>query len=125
MRFCPLPCKLYFRVRAVFEIFGTKIDLNTIKPLFNKDAWGKAKNILKEILEGCYSNPPEESMCAYDLDKDYKITRDKHGIELLKCYRDTNALEGEHSHVNKHLENVRSVGSLEITLLLNEDKDAM
>ena len=41
------PWKLYFRVRAVFEIFGTKIDLKNNKPLFNKDAWVKAKNILK------------------------------------------------------------------------------
>ena len=39
-------------------------------------------------------------MYAYDLDKDHKITRDKHGIVLLKCYRDINALEGKHSHIN-------------------------
>ena len=100
MRFCLPPCKMYFRVRAVFEIFGTKVDVETNKALFNRDAWGKAKNILKEILEGHYSDPPKEPMHTHDLDKDHEITRDKYGIALLKCYRDTNALEGEHSHVN-------------------------
>ena len=61
MRFCLPPCKLYFRVRAVFEIFGTKIDLKNNKPLFNKAARGKA-NILNKTLEGHHSDPPEESM---------------------------------------------------------------
>ena len=61
---------------------------------------GKAKHILNETLEGCYSDPSEESMHACDLDKDHEIRRDKHGISLLKCYRDTNGLEGEHSHIN-------------------------
>ena len=88
----------------MFETFDAKIDLKTNKPLFNKDTWGKEKNISKEIIEGCYSDPPEESMHAYALDKDYKITRDKHGISLLKCYRDANALEGERSHANNTFE---------------------
>lgn len=100
MRFCLPPCKMYFRVRAVFEIFDTKVDVETNKALFNRDVWGKAKNILKEILEGHYSDPPKEPMYTCDLDKDHKIMRDKCGIALLKCYIDTNALEGEHSHVN-------------------------
>ena len=81
-------------------MFGTKIDLKTNKRLFNKDAWGKEKNILNEIIERCHSDPPEESTCACDLDKDHEITRDKYGIASLKYYRDTHALEREHSDIN-------------------------
>jgi hypothetical protein len=43
------PSQLYWRVRAVFVAFGTKMDSSTGRPLFNKGAWAKAKNILKEI----------------------------------------------------------------------------
>ena len=31
--------------------FGNKIDSSTKKPLFNKQAWEKADNVLKEVRE--------------------------------------------------------------------------
>jgi hypothetical protein len=52
------PRELYWWVCAVFVTFGSKIDSNTGKPLFNKAAWMKANNLLKEILLGYYSDPP-------------------------------------------------------------------
>jgi hypothetical protein len=46
------PRLLYWRVRAVFVICGSMVDLATKCQLFNKQAWKKAYNILKEILLG-------------------------------------------------------------------------
>ena len=52
------PSSLYWRVRAVYEVFGPAVDSNTGKPLFNDTAWAKAENVLKEILSGHASDPP-------------------------------------------------------------------
>jgi hypothetical protein len=43
----------------MFVTFGYKKDGRTGKPLFNEKAWRKADNILKEILLGWYSDPPD------------------------------------------------------------------
>mmetsp|Transcript_20033 Transcript_20033/g.28562 ORF Transcript_20033/g.28562 Transcript_20033/m.28562 type:complete len:117 (+) Transcript_20033:286-636(+) len=56
-RHAPAPRILYYRVRAVFTLFGNLIDSKTKKPLFNAAAWKKANQVLKEILEGFYSDP--------------------------------------------------------------------
>ena len=50
------PSQLYWRVRNVFLTYGAKEEDG--KPLFNKRAWGKADNVLKEILTGHASDPP-------------------------------------------------------------------
>jgi hypothetical protein len=42
-------------VRAVFALYGKMKDSKTGKPLFNSQAWKKAKGILQEILLGFYS----------------------------------------------------------------------
>ena len=42
-------------------------------------------------------------------DKNHKHARHEHEIALLKCYRDVNAFEGEHSHINNAFEK-RKVG---------------
>ena len=52
------PKQLYLRVRAVYALFGPKIDTKTHKPLFNDTSWKKAKNVLDEILAGNVSDPP-------------------------------------------------------------------
>jgi hypothetical protein len=57
-RHAPAPRILYYRVRAVFALFGNMLDSKTKKPLFNNDAWKKANQVLKEILAGVYSDPP-------------------------------------------------------------------
>jgi hypothetical protein len=57
-RIVPPPCKLYWRVRAVYEVYGPLQD-GTGKPLFNNAAWAKADNVLKEIIAGLASDPPD------------------------------------------------------------------
>ena len=52
------PSTLYWRVRAVYEVFGPAVDSDTGKPLFNDAAWAKADNVLKEIVSGHASDPP-------------------------------------------------------------------
>eukprot|EP00986_Skeletonema_menzelii_P002826 scaffold824_cov151-Skeletonema_menzelii.AAC.1 len=54
----PPPRLLYFRVRAVFVLFGKMVDSESKKPLFNKKTWKSANNVLNEILSGYYSDPP-------------------------------------------------------------------
>jgi len=58
-RTVPSPKILYWRVRAVYAIYGNRIDSKTNQPLFNKATWLKANNLLKEILCGYYSDPPD------------------------------------------------------------------
>ena len=108
-RHCLPPSKLYWRVRAVFEVFGSQIDSKSNKPLFNNLAWTKANGILKEIICGFYTDPPDEVLYRYQLCSNGNIKYDRHGIPLLSCDRDTNALEGEHSHINNTFGR-RSVG---------------
>lgn len=54
----PSPRILYWRVRAVYVMYGKMNDSKTQKPLFNSNAWKKANNVLKDILQGYYSDPP-------------------------------------------------------------------
>lgn len=37
---------------------------------------------------------------SYELTDSQEIKQDKYGVPLLNCNRDTNALEGQHSHIN-------------------------
>ena len=59
----PPPSILYWRVRAVFALYGPMVDSKTGKPLFNAQAWTKANGVLKEIKLGYYSDPP--GVCMY------------------------------------------------------------
>ena len=49
------PSILYWRVRAVFALYGNMVDSDSKKALFNKRAWVKARNVLNEIRAGLYS----------------------------------------------------------------------
>ena len=40
------PSKLYWRVRAVFELYGPMVDSKTGVPLFNDQSWKKAQGVL-------------------------------------------------------------------------------
>lgn len=93
------PRQLYWRVRAVFAIFGDKEDSKLKRPLFNARAWKKAKNILKEILDGFYSDPPGYSFYTNRLDRKGEPMVDKFGIELLSCNRGTNDVEAIHKQL--------------------------
>ena len=94
------PAQLYYRVRAVFVTFGNRIDSKTNVPLFNSAAWGKAKNLLNEILESYYSDPPGMDWYFYELDSKKNIKKDQYGIELIRSSRGTNMVENVHRQYN-------------------------
>ncbi|GFH49181.1 hypothetical protein CTEN210_05657, partial [Chaetoceros tenuissimus] len=78
------PEQLYWRLRAVFMTFGNLIDPRTNKPLFNKAAWGKAKNILDEVLAGLISDPPGVSFYMKRLNDDGTEMKNKYGLNMLE-----------------------------------------
>ncbi|EJK75836.1 hypothetical protein THAOC_02434 [Thalassiosira oceanica] len=97
-RHAPAPKILYYRVRAVYKLFGNIKDSFTGKPLFNKEAWKKANNILEEILLGFYSDPPGFNFYNTRLDNGVPMTN-KYGMVLIDCWRGTNRTEGYHKNL--------------------------
>ena len=90
------PRLLYYRVRAVFVALGDKVDPKTGKPLFNEAAWKKAGNLLKEILDGHFSDPPGYSFYTTKLNNKGEPMLNKYGFVLLLCNRGTNDVENFH-----------------------------
>ena len=74
------PSQLYWRVRAVFEIYGPMQDQKTGKPLFGDEAWKKANGVLKEILLGHCSDHPglrsARSVLCHIVLEDYRRMHD-------------------------------------------------
>ena len=66
----PPPSIFCWRVRAVFAIYGTMIGSKAGMPLFNKQAWAKAENLIEDILLGYYSNTPGACIYRKQLNKD-------------------------------------------------------
>ncbi len=95
-RHAPAPRILYYRVRAVFTLFGNMVDSKTKKPLFNDDAWKKANQVLKEILKGFYSDPPNVILYSKKMRSNGKVMRNKYGMVLVECFRGTNRVEAYH-----------------------------
>jgi hypothetical protein len=98
-RHCPAPSILYWRVRAVFVSYGGIIDSKSKEPLFNARAWQKADNLLKEILEGYYSDPPGINLYTTRLRSNGSEMRNKYGMEMIECSRGTNRTEGYHKNI--------------------------
>ena len=94
-----LPSKLYPRVRAVYELHGSKVDSKTKMPLFGKTVWTKAKNVLKDIIEGYASNPPGYSFYTQRLDNKGELAFDSLGIALINCNHGTNDTECVHKQI--------------------------
>lgn len=90
---------LYWRVRAVYVAYGDVVDSETKKPLFNKRAWSKANNVLKEILLGFYSDPPGIELYNKKLRVDGTVMTNKYGLEMLECSRGTNRTEAYHKNI--------------------------
>ena len=67
--------------------------------MFNKDAWTKAKNILKEILKEYFSDPPGFSFYLYKFNRRGEIHRNKYNFPLLICNRGTNDVENIHKQI--------------------------
>ena len=83
---------LYWRVEAVYAIYGNVLDEKTKQPLFNKAAWAKAKNVLIEIEAGNASDPPGVSFYSNKLENGEAV-KDKNGLNILVCSRGTNSTE--------------------------------
>ena len=64
-------------------------DSKSKQPLFNARAWQKADNLLKEILEGYYSDPPNLNLYTTRLQTDGVAMRNKYGMEMIECSRGT------------------------------------
>ncbi|KAL3917223.1 MAG: hypothetical protein SGILL_004811, partial [Bacillariaceae sp.] len=94
------PKQLYWRVRAVFKVFGNKVDSKSNVALFNPLAWGKAKNLLSEILKGYYSDPPGFNFYKYVLNRDGSVKKDCYGIPVLRSTRGSNHVEALHRQMN-------------------------
>ena len=95
----PPPSILYWRVRAVFALYGNIVDSKTNKPLFNAAAWAKANNILTEIRLGYYSDPPGISMYTKKLKPNGSVKKNKYGMEMIECICGTNRTEAYHKNL--------------------------
>ena len=95
----PAPTILYWRVWAVYVMYGSMKDSKTQTPLFNDRAWKKAENVLKEILEGYYSDPPGFGMYTKRLRSDGTVMQNSFGMEMIECKRGTNRTEGYHKNI--------------------------
>ena len=93
------PKILYWRVRAVFALYGRMIDSKTKTPLFTKTAWKKANNVLKDILAGYYSDPPDLNFYTKKLGKNGEIVSNQYGLEVMECFRGTNRTESYHKNL--------------------------
>eukprot|EP00986_Skeletonema_menzelii_P017125 scaffold17631_cov148-Skeletonema_menzelii.AAC.1 len=99
-RHAPAPRILYYRVRAVFALFGNMLDSKTKKPLFNDEAWKKANQVLKEILAGVYSDPPDVILYSKKMSSNGRVMKNKYGMELVECFRGTNRVEAYHKKLH-------------------------
>jgi hypothetical protein len=95
-RIVPAPKVLYWRVRAVFALYGPMIDSKTNAPLFNVRAWKRANNVLLEILAGFYSDPPGVPMYRKRVGEDGLVLKNKYGMDMIECMRGTNRTEAVH-----------------------------
>jgi hypothetical protein len=90
-RHVPKVSILYWRVRAVYAIYGKQLDDDGV-PLFNAACWKKAKLVLKAILAGEASDPPGVSFYSFKLRNGVPMT-DARGLNLISCNRGTNSTE--------------------------------
>jgi hypothetical protein len=90
------PSKLYWHVRAVYEMYGPMTDAKIKAPLFNKAAWKKANNVLKEILAGNASDPRGMVFYLQQLTAKGEPAYDSHDHAILDCSRGSNDTECAH-----------------------------
>ncbi len=91
------PSKLYWGVCAVYEMYGPMLNAKTKLPLFNKAAWKKANNVLKEILAGNASNPCGMVIYLQQLTAKGEPAYDSHEHAILDCSRGSNDTECAHT----------------------------
>jgi len=98
-RIVPPPTQHYHRVRAIYALYGPQLDKTTGRQLLNKAAWGKANNVLAEILAGYAADPPGVQFYYQSLNAKGEPAFDEHGIPLLDCSRGTNDVENSHKQI--------------------------
>ena len=86
-RYVPPPEILFSRVAAVMKTYGPLKDATSGEPLFNGKCWDTVKNLLENIRNGYYSDPPDVPLF-------YTIRKDHDGLSLYRCCRGTNDVEG-------------------------------
>ena len=97
-RYAPSPRILYWRVRAVYALYGDMIDSNTGTTLFNDEAWKKADNVPKEILCRFYSDLPGFDMYNKKL-RDGTVKKNRYGMDVIECCRGTDRTEAYHKQL--------------------------
>ena len=73
--------------------------MKTRKPLFNDTAWGKANNVLKEILAGHGSDPPGIIFYHPAVTADGSIRKDRFGLTIYDCVRGNGMVECIHKQL--------------------------
>jgi hypothetical protein len=86
-RHMPSPQIMLPRVKAVIKTYGALKDSTSGHPLFNEKAWEVAENVLENIRCGYYSDPPGVQLY-------YSMGSDKNDLQLYRCCRGTNSVEG-------------------------------
>ena len=97
------PSLLYPRVRAVFQLYGNMVDAKTSVPLFNKTNWGRANNVLKEILAGHASDPPGVSFYQQRLNAKGEPVK-------APCRVTINQMKKKLGHASEFIKNKRGKG---------------
>jgi len=86
-RYVPPPSVLVPAIEHIFNMFGNAKDASTGAPLFTKQAWKKAGAVLELARQGYLSDL--DGVVLYE-----RAGVDKDGLQLWKCLRGTNKVEG-------------------------------
>ena len=87
LRHVPPPTVLVPAIQHVYNMFGNALDAKTGQPLFSKQAWEKANAVLELACQGYLSDI--DGVVFYE-----RAGIDQHGLQLWKCLRGTNMVEG-------------------------------
>lgn len=118
-RVCPPSSVLYYRVRAVYDVYAHRVD-SSGRPLLNEAAKKKFKNVLDEIIAGHASDPPGLSFYSPTYDKFGKMkTCSVSGVPILHCSRGSNLTENVHNQLLSLIGH-RSMGIEMVDHLLRE-----
>jgi hypothetical protein len=86
-RHVPAPSVLVPAIEHVYRNYGNALDAKTSAPLFSKQAWQKANAVVELARQGYLSDI--DGVVLYE-----HTGVDKHGLQLWKCTRGTNEVEG-------------------------------
>ncbi len=82
-----------------FRVLRTSDRQQSKQPLFSKEKWTKANNVLSDILSGYASDPPMVSLYNVQVNRRGEQVVDELGLPLIHCSRGTNATECVHKQL--------------------------